>query len=107
MYDASDTCEIRDIWAAAYLLAQGCELMGALPMDERRCRFLFRTGVNNAAYQLLREYREGTNTTVSATAYRDAYRTLFGKSKDALRLERDYAGYEGITGYGNEHTHAA
>ncbi len=89
----SDVCEIRDVWCAAFLLTQGMELLGVMPTDNRHSRFLFKNP-GDQAFAMMRAFRDGTDVMVNAVQFRQAYNELFGRSKDALRLEYGYGNYE-------------
>ena len=84
-----DTYEARDIWLAAYLDAMGVPFIRAVPVDARRCRFLFENP-DDLAWTLGLEWRDKTNAQVNGPALAASYRRM---------IQESYAAHLGDTTY--------
>jgi hypothetical protein len=79
----SETMEARDLWVAAYMLANGCEFIRAIPNGARQHHWLFKN-TDDKAYQLLYEWRDREHAAmVDGHRLAEAYKFLVNESRRA------------------------
>lgn len=81
--------ECRDVWSAAFLHCMGVPFLRAVPIDARRCCFIF-SNDGDKAHDLTMEWRERVNATVNGPALAESYRAMVTASKDAIYREDSY-----------------